>query len=124
MSDQDLLHRLEALEFKAELLMELVDPGRDPFVFAMLEADATRNQVQRTYDLLDDYWRKVKSNTETRNHHELESEVYRIFPTKRGDYHFAESIVRANARAGRYRELYEYLRASGMNFEPFESLEP
>lgn len=110
--------RVAILENQVNLLLQLVDSEKAPFAYHMLEVGATKEQVTRTFDLMDDYWQFIKRDEEVRSHREFERSVYDIFPDRHGDYHFAEGIVQTLARGNRYREVYDYMLKNGMNLGP------
>ena len=48
-------------------------------------------------------------------HVEFEQRVYCVVSERKGDYHFAESIVDALHDSQQYVEVYNHMKADGMN---------
>jgi hypothetical protein len=117
MSSQNLQEQVEWLENQISLLMQLVDPARHPFSYHMLEAKATKKQVDATLDLMDEAKKKILNNNPM-NNHEFEKKVYEIFPTKDGSYGFAEGIVGTLNDTHQFTEVFNYYSKNGMNLIP------
>jgi hypothetical protein len=81
---------------------------------ALIDADATESQERALFDLFDDAQVQIHKGTPM-SHGEFERRVYDIFPIQNGDYHSAEGFVTAAAREGKWIEVYEHMRRTGMN---------
>ena len=106
--------RISELEKKLEHILRLVDMDRAPFSYLVLECYLASDQEDKIYQLMDDFTNYVRAGHKI-NHHDFEDELYKIVPSKNGDYHFAEDVVGALNDEGRYTIVYEALRESGMN---------
>lgn len=101
-------------EYKIQLLMRLVDPRNDEFAYLLLEASATEEQEKAIYDLMDKTAKAIAEGKKV-SHGEFEREVYKIFPDRWGDYHFAENIVSTLNEQSRWTPVYKYMKKNGMN---------
>lgn len=117
MCNQDLEERIDLLENQISLLIQLVDSDKHPFSYHMLEAKATRQQVDATFALMDDARQRIR-NGNPMNNHDFEKEVYLIFPSKNGSYGFAEGIVSTLNESGQFTEVFNYYAKNGMNLIP------
>ena len=105
---------VEDLREKQQRLLTVTDPQRHPFTYLTLEANLTGAQVKAIFSLMDEAERSV--STRQRMHHaEFERRVYGIVPSRAGDYHFAEDIVRTLNDSNQYTSVYNHMRTSGMN---------
>lgn len=114
---RELADRVVALEFRAEQLVLLADPDRHPFTYQMLEANASRAQVDAALALMAEACAAIQAGSPL-HHADFEERVARIFPTRSGSYAFAEGIVQALAETGQFAEVYHYYRQHGMNLGP------
>ena len=111
----ELRSKVEELEYKLEMFMELVDSEQNPFAYMVIELKLTREQVGQIYDLMDRWQDLIDNNTPNLNHHQFEQEVYQIVPSHYGDYHFAESIVSTLYQNQRWTDVYTFMKENGMN---------
>lgn len=111
------MNEIVKLKNQINLLMELVDPDRNPFAYHMLEADADKKQVDAVFDLMKRVRDSLNANNSI-NHGEFEREIYKIFPSKDGSYGFAEGIVRTLNQKHQYTDVFEYYSKNGMNLIP------
>ena len=114
MSSKKLEKRVEELEHKIEDLLRLVDMEKAPFSYLVLESNLTGNQVDGIYDLMDDFRNYIRAGHKIK-HSDFEEELYKIVPSKQGDYHFAQDVVGSLNDEGRYTDVYEALKKSGMD---------
>jgi len=105
---------MEEINHKIEMLLQLVESDRNPFIYAMLEIGATKNQIEAVFDLMDKTEKEVTSSKKP-THNEFEKEIYRIFPHQKGNYHLAEGIVGMLGKEGRWKSVYDYMKKDGMN---------
>ncbi len=112
----ELEKRVALLEFQTVLLTGFIDPDINPFIFLVLESAMTEAQMNSIYDLMEEVANGIL-NGNPMNHAEFEEKVYVIFPSQRGDYHFAESIVRTLKDRSRWERIYDHMKDSGMNLE-------
>ena len=115
----ELKERVSLLEDHKKMLLSLITSERHPFTYHMLEAGASQKQVDAVFDLMDEAQRRIQADTPP-NHGEFERKVYEIFPSHKGDYHFAEGVVSTLRRSGQYAEVFEYYSRNGMNLPPIE----
>jgi hypothetical protein len=106
--------QVEDLKEKQTRLLTLTEPDRHPFMYLTLEANLTRSQVDAIFNLMDEAERSLSSSTPM-GHAEFERRVYEIVPSRTGDYHFAEDIVRTLNDSNQYTTVYNHMRSSGMN---------
>ena len=111
---RDLERRIEHLEYRTRLLAEIADFGNHPFLYTVLESNLTESQVTAIYDLMDEAAKTIR-NGKPMNDHEFEERIYKIVPSHRGDYHFAEDIVSTLNDKGRWVDVYTHMRKDGMN---------
>ena len=95
--------------------MSLVDPSTKPFSYHMLEADASRQQVDQVMGLMDSIRKTINSGGTPMSHGEFESRIYKIFPSRDGHYGFAEGIVSTLHDERKWEEVYDYYSKNGMN---------
>jgi hypothetical protein len=105
---------VEELKEKQGRLLTLTDPQRHPFTYLTLEANLTRPQVESILNLMDETERSL-STSQPMHHVEFERRVYEIVPSRAGDYHFAEDIVRTLNDSNQYTSVHNHMRTSGMN---------
>ena len=113
----DLRIRVQRLEDQIEMLMELVDHEKYPFMYLALESGLNKSQVNQIFDLMEEVSKAIFTGKKPMSHSEFEDRVYQIVPTLKEDYHFAESIVRSLNRKGQYTEVYHHMKKSGMNLK-------
>jgi hypothetical protein len=114
MANEDHEARISQLEHRVKQLMSLVEPERHPFTFHAMEADLSREQVDEIFDLMDDTRERIKSGNPP-SHHEFEGRIYQIVPSRDGDYHFAEGVVRTLAKTNQYEDVFDHFKKHGMN---------
>ena len=117
MDNQNLPEEIALLENQISLLMQLVDRERHPFAYHMLEAKATKKQVDATLDLMNEASKSI-INKKPINNREFEKRVYKIFPSKDGSYGFAEGIVRTLNETGQYTDVFDYYSKDRINLIP------
>jgi DNA-directed RNA polymerase specialized sigma24 family protein len=105
---------VEELKDKQRRLLTLADPERHPFTYLTLEMNLTKDQVRRIFNLMDEVERSL-STSQPMHHAEFERRVYGIVPSRTGDYHFAEDIVRTLNESNQYKSVYSHMRSRGMN---------
>jgi hypothetical protein len=76
--------------------------------------DLTKEQVEKILDLMDATSKSILDG-KPMHHVDFEKHVYEIVPKYKGDYHFAENIVRTLNDTGQYTEVYRHMKKSGMN---------
>jgi hypothetical protein len=111
---QQLEERVKFLEERIELLIEIADPEKDPFVHLALEVGLTKDQIEKILDLMDKVRKEINAGKSV-SHHQFESKIYEIVPSRYGDYKFAEAIVLTLKEVGKYEDVYEYMKKNGMN---------
>lgn len=109
--------RVQLLEDRIGMLMELVDSDKYPFMFLALESGLSNSQVEQIFKLMEEVSKAIISKKTPMSHSEFEGRVYQIVPTHRNVYHFAESIVRTLNKKGQFQEVYQYMKKSGMNLK-------
>lgn len=115
MDNQELLEdRVSKLEFQMQMLREFIDPQDNPFSFLVLESGMTSTEMRAIFDLMEEVANGIRSGNPI-EHHEFEARVYNIVPSRKGNYHFAESIVRTLRDRSRYTPVFLYMKKSGMN---------
>jgi hypothetical protein len=114
---EELEMRVQHLEERIEMLLELVDSDKYPFMYLALESGLTKSQVEKIFDLMEEVSKAIFTKKKPMNHSEFEERVYRIVPTRKGDYHLAEAIVRSLNRKGQYQEVYQHMKKSGINLK-------
>ena len=114
MSSKKLEKRVGELEHKIEDLLRLVDMEKAPFSYLVLESNLTSNQVDEICDLMDDFRNYIRAGHKIK-HPDFEEELYKIVPSKQGDYHFAQDVVGSLNDEGRYTDVYKALKKSGMD---------
>ncbi len=107
--------RIAKLEYHKRLLMSLVTPETNSFVYQMLEAVASEEQVTRVYDLMDSIRRSIDEGKTPISHGQFEAEIYKIFPAHNGNYGFAEGIVATLNEGNKWQEVYSFYQKNGMN---------
>jgi len=112
----ELEKRVQLLEDRIGMLMELVDSDKYPFMFLALESGLSMSQVDQIFKLMDEVSKAISNKKTPMSHSEFEGRVRQIVPTHGEDYHFAESIVRTLNAKGQYAEVYQHMKKSGMNF--------
>jgi len=113
--EQELLKRLDFIEFRQELLFEDTSLSR-----LLFECNVTREQYKEIMDLFDSLRAKVY-NKEKISSASYESKIYEIVPQHAGDYHFAESIAQTLHENGRWEEVFEALYSHALKFQSYLS---
>jgi len=111
-----ILNNQSDVDFKINLLMQLVNSDKNPFAYLLLEENATREQQSAIFDLMDKTEKKIRTKEKV-SHVAFETEIYRIFPKSYGDYHFAENIVATLGEKGRWETVYKFMKKDGMNIK-------
>lgn len=111
---RDLEKRIQHLEYRVKLLAEIADFEKHPFIYSILESNLTEKQVKGIFELMDKTLKAIR-NEKSINHYQFEEKLYKIVPSHRGDYHFAESIISTLNDEGRWVEVYKYMKKNGMN---------
>lgn len=110
----ELEKRIAELEHQVEHLLRLSDLERAPFSYLVVETGITDAQENEIYNLMEDFSNYIKAGRKI-PHHDFEQELYKIMPSKNGDYHFAETVVASLNDEDRFTDVYEALKKSGMN---------
>lgn len=110
----ELSSRLKHIEERIGFLVQITDPERHPFTHLALEENLTRTRVDAIFSLMDEV-RDSMMKGKPMGHSEFEERVYQIVPAKKGDYHFAEAIVRTLYSSGQYVDVYRHMKTDGMN---------
>ncbi|MCM3110669.1 DUF1878 domain-containing protein [Lederbergia lenta] len=113
MEEQELLDRLDFIEFRQRLLFE-----NNSYARLLFDHEITREQSDRIYDLLDDFRNSI-DNGEDVHHGSFEQRIYEIAPHTSGDYHFAESVAKINHERGSYEEVFEHLYGDAPKFQNY-----
>jgi hypothetical protein len=114
---EELEKRVQHLEDQIEMMLELVDDDKYPFMYLALESGLTKSQINQIFDLMEEVSRATSTDKKPMSHSEFENRIYQIVPTHKGDYHLAESIVRSLNSKGQYTEVYQHMKKSGMNLK-------
>jgi hypothetical protein len=109
------------LEHRCRLLVRIANPDKHPFTHLMLEVGASEHQVDSAHGLMEEAWNRIRSG-DPMDSHQFEQRVYEIFPAKRGQHPFAESIVRTLNESHEYSDVFDYYREHGMNLTPGPSI--
>lgn len=115
---RELEKRVQRLEDRIRFLVTLTESLSDghPFYYLALESELTHAQVTAIYDLMEEVLTSIMENKPVMHHAEFEQRIYKIVPSHKGDYHFAESIVSTLNREGnQWKKVYEHMKKSGMN---------
>lgn len=110
----DLEKRVKHLEERVNMLIEIADYESKPFTFLALEAGLSDEQIDKIFDLMDEVSKSLRTD-KPMSHGEFEDRVYQVVPTRKGNYHFVESIVRTLNKEGRWQEVYTHMKKDGMN---------
>lgn len=113
MNEEDLLYRLELIEFKLDLLFD--DTAYSRLLF---EHDVDRQQKDNIYRLFDSLRMKLNNNEEISSVN-YESEIYEILPQINQSYHVAEDIAQTLHGEGRYEEVFEALYGDSPKFQSY-----
>ncbi|MDQ0114376.1 DUF1878 domain-containing protein [Paenibacillus harenae] len=100
MEKEELLNRLDLIEFRQELLF-----SNTPYDRLLFEYNLSRDQSTSIMDLMDDLRTQIESGEKV-HHGTLEQAIYRIAPNHNANYHFAEAIAQELHRAGRWEEVF------------------
>lgn len=100
---QDLLKRIEKIEFKQNLLFYNDEISRTIF-----EYDFSKEEYDELMNLLDAYRVKIRNGvTKDINFSSFERDMYKIFPRYQGNYHMCEAILYSMKEAGRWEEVFD-----------------
>ena len=111
---RELERRISHLEERVNILAEIADFEKHPFLYTVLESNLTKEQITKIMDLMD----KVEASLKTENpinHIQFERELYRIVPSMNGNFTFAKSIVMTLNDEHRWEAVYQHLKQDGMN---------
>ena len=101
----ELLKRIEKLEFKQNLLLYNDEVSR-----VIFEYDFSKEQYDKLMDLLDSYRNKIRQGkTEGVNNAQFERDVYEIIPEHKGNYHMCETILYTMKEANRWEEVFDII---------------
>jgi hypothetical protein len=103
--------RVEELEYKVEVLHELIDdPKHHHFNHVILDNNLARSEVNKIFGLMDE----VTVNLEDTSVDEFEKKLYEIIPRMKGNSHFVESVIESLYEDGRYEDVYNRLIKRGI----------
>jgi hypothetical protein len=111
MDEQDIIERLNLLEFKQQLLFDNTDISR-----LLFESNITNEQYRSIMDLFDSYRSKIGKG-ESISHHTYENELSRIID--KHDYHFAEFLAQSFHKDDRWEEVFEHLYGQMPKFQSY-----
>jgi hypothetical protein len=111
----DLAKRVQHLEDKVEMIRELIDDEKFPFMYLALESGLTMAQVNSILDLMQEVSDSITEKQNPMSRSQFEERIYQIVPTHENDYHFAQSVVRTLQRNGQFVEVYNHMKNKGMN---------
>ncbi|WP_252406915.1 DUF1878 domain-containing protein [Bacillus subtilis] len=111
--NQELLDRLDLIEFRQELLFDDTSFSR-----LLFEMKVTRKQHRQILDLFDSLRDKV-DNAERISSSAYESKIYEIVPQCQHSYHFAESVAQTLHEEGRWEEVFEGLYGDVQKFQHY-----
>lgn len=114
MSKKTLGSRVQHLEEKVRMLLEVSDPKRHPFTYLALEFDLSETQYKAILDLMDEAWKSLKT-TKPMRHPTFEQRVYEIIPSLNGNHEFVKSILLTLNDEGKYEDVYVHMKKDGMN---------
>lgn len=114
----ELEQRVKHLEERVKRLVEIADSEKKPFTFLVLENDLTHEQEKKILDLMGRVHNELhERKSKPMNYHEFEKALWEIVSSKDRDYHFAEDVVSTLNEEGRWTDVYEYMKKSGMNLD-------
>jgi ABC-type phosphate transport system ATPase subunit len=108
--------KIRYLEERINMLIQIADMDKRPFTFLALEYGLTKEKIDKIHDLMDRVSDSIQKG-KPMHHNVFENVVYEIVPSRKGDYHFAEEIVKTLNMEGRWEEVYKHMKKSGMNLE-------
>ena len=111
---RELSDRIAQFETQVGRLRSLADMDREPFTYLCLEADLTERQETQILDLMEEAYKSLKEPSPM-GPHDFERRVYQIVPSHDGNYGFAATIVSTLHRQKQWREVFEHMKANGMN---------
>jgi hypothetical protein len=111
MSD-DLTKRVDQLETQVRRLLHLADMQRDPFIYFLVDMDATPRQEKKIHELLNVTEKRATEGEEI-SPTAFETRVGEIMGDSDGGHAIADSIVRACEETGRYAIAVRALKARG-----------
>lgn len=97
---QEILERLDFIEFRQELMFSNTDLDRSIFEYKI-----TRAQYRSIMDLMDEY-RDLIDNGKDCSNGVFEQRMYEILPEHNGDYHMCEEIAKNFMLDGRWEEVF------------------
>ena len=97
---QQILERIDKIEFRQELLFYESEINRSLFEYGI-----TRKQYEQIMDLMDQYRKRIW-NKEECNSSEFEMDLYGILPDHDGNYHMCEEFAKAFYDDGRWQEVF------------------
>ena len=103
MNDNELMRRLDFIEFRQDLLFENSDIAR-----LIYELKVTRDQYRAIMDLMDSYRNKIDSGEKV-HHATFEQEMFKYLPEDQRDYHNCETICLCFMEDGRWEEVFRKL---------------
>ena len=112
---RELARRVQHLEDKMEMVRELIEPEKFPFMYLALESGLTMTQVDQILKLMQEVSDAIIQNNNPMSHGEFEKRIYKIVPTHKNDYHFAQDVVSSLNRNGQFVDVYHHMKNSGMN---------
>ena len=80
------------------------------FLYRMLEAEATKDQVNAIHDLMKSVYDDIEAGKEV-SYADFEKRIYQIFPEKIGNYHLVEDILSLlKDKSPQYKLVYDHLK--------------
>ena len=99
----NIMERLDFIEFRQQLLFDNDDVSRSIFEYGL-----TREQYKRIMALMQDYRERIERG-EKCDHRGFEQAMYEIVPDHRGDYHMCEELAKGFRDENRWEEVFDNL---------------
>lgn len=100
---QEIMKRLDFVEFRQELLFYNDDVSRSVFEYGL-----NREQYNAIMKLMQSYSERINQG-EKCNHGEFEADMYGIVPKHKGDYHMCEEFVKGFKDEHRWEDVFDAL---------------
>lgn len=108
---EELLEKIEQMQFKMDLLFENTDFSR--FLY---ENNITKEQSDQLSDLMQEY-RDMIDNGKEVFHGRFEDDIYTIVPQIKRSYHFCEIYARLCWEYQRWEEVFPALYGKELKFQ-------